>query len=85
MPQSWARTGRGSRRSSNFFPEQFIPCRWMKRAWPSEIERVVLLKKGKIVADGSKSVLLTDDQVSTLFDHPIVLAQANGWHQALPS
>jgi iron complex transport system ATP-binding protein len=51
---------------------------------PPEIERVVLLKEGKILADGSKSVVLTDDQVSTLFDHPIVLARANGWYQALP-
>lgn len=52
---------------------------------PPEVERVVLLKEGKILADGSKSVVLTDDQISTLFDLPIVLVQANGWHQALPS
>lgn len=52
---------------------------------PPEIERVVLLKEGKIVADGPKSALLTDQKVSNLFDHRIALAQANGWYQALPA
>ncbi|MBI3356429.1 MAG: ATP-binding cassette domain-containing protein [Nitrospirae bacterium] len=51
---------------------------------PPEIERVILLKEGKILTDGSKSALLTDDQISTLFGRRIVLAQANGWYQTLP-
>ncbi|MDH5667708.1 MAG: hypothetical protein OEY86_06845 [Nitrospira sp.] len=51
---------------------------------PPEIERVVLLKEGKIVADGVKSQLLTDQCISDLFDCPIALLQANGWYQALP-
>jgi len=51
---------------------------------PPEIERVVLLKDGKILADGPKSALLTEDQISTLFDRRIVLAQSHGWYQALP-
>ena len=42
------------------------------------------VKDGKIVADGFKSILLTDDQVSRLFDSKITLVQANGWYQALP-
>lgn len=51
---------------------------------PPEIERVVLLKKGNIVADGRKPDLLTDQRISSLFDCPVSLAQANGWYQALP-
>lgn len=51
---------------------------------PPEIDRVIFLKDGKIVADGFKSTLLTDDQVSRLFDGKITLVQANGWYQALP-
>lgn len=51
---------------------------------PPEIERVVLLKEGQIVADGSKANLLTDVNLSRLFDQPVTLARANGWYQALP-
>ncbi len=51
---------------------------------PPEIERVVLLKEGKIVADGRKPDLLTDQRISRLFDCSVSLAQANGWYQALP-
>ena len=51
---------------------------------PPEIERVIFLKGGQIYADGLKSALLTNDHLSTLFDRRIVLAQANGWYQALP-
>ena len=51
---------------------------------PPEIDRVIFLKGGKILADGPKLGLLTNDHVSTLFDRSIVLAQANGWYQALP-
>jgi iron complex transport system ATP-binding protein len=51
---------------------------------PPEIDRVVFLKDGKIVADGPKSTLLTSDHVSRLFDSKITLVQANGWYQALP-
>lgn len=51
---------------------------------PPEIERVVLLKGGNILADGPKSQLLTDQRISDLFDCPIKLVHANGWYQALP-
>lgn len=52
---------------------------------PPEIERVVLLKEGKIVADGQKARLLTDEHLSHLFDRPVTLGQANGWYQAFPA
>ncbi len=51
---------------------------------PPEIERVVLLKEGNIVADGRKPDLLTDQRISSLFDCSVSLTQANGWYQALP-
>ncbi|MBL8074242.1 MAG: ATP-binding cassette domain-containing protein [Nitrospira sp.] len=51
---------------------------------PPEIDRVIFLKEGRILADGPKSTRLTSDQVSRLFDSRISLVHANGWYQALP-
>jgi len=51
---------------------------------PPEVERVVLLKQGKILQDGEKSAVLAEASRSRLFDRPVALAQANGWYQALP-
>lgn len=51
---------------------------------PPEIDRVIFLKEGKILADGPKRTLLINEQVSRLFDSQITLVQANGWYQALP-
>ena len=51
---------------------------------PPEIDRVIFLKDGKVVADGAKSALVTSDRVSRLFDSKLTLVQANGWYQALP-
>jgi iron complex transport system ATP-binding protein len=51
---------------------------------PPEVKRVVLLKQGKILRDGEKRAVLTEANLSVLFDCPVALAQANGWYQALP-
>jgi iron complex transport system ATP-binding protein len=51
---------------------------------PPEVERVVLLKQGKILQDGEKDAVLTEANLSRLFDCPISLVQAHGWYQALP-
>ena len=51
---------------------------------PPEVERVVLLKQGKILQDGEKRAILTQANLSALFDCPVSLVQANGWYQALP-
>jgi iron complex transport system ATP-binding protein len=51
---------------------------------PPEVERVVLMKEGRILADGHKSQLLTDQRIGDLFDCPTKLVHANGWYQALP-
>src|SRR4051794_6826684 len=51
---------------------------------PPEIERVVLLKQGSIVADGQKALLMNAKNVSLLFDRPVTLGESNGWYQAFP-
>jgi iron complex transport system ATP-binding protein len=51
---------------------------------PPEIRRVVLLKKGSILEDGEKNAVLSESNLSRLFDCPVTLAYANGWYQALP-
>src|SRR5690349_7743971 len=51
---------------------------------PPEVQRVVLLKKGTIVEDGEKKVVLSEANLGHLFDCPVTLAYANGWYQALP-
>jgi iron complex transport system ATP-binding protein len=51
---------------------------------PPEVERVVLLKAGRIVADGKKAEVLTAAALSRLFDRPVALVRANGFYQALP-
>lgn len=51
---------------------------------PPEIERVVLLKQGRILQDGEKRAVLTEANLSALFDCPVVMAKTNGWYQALP-
>ena len=43
-----------------------------------EIERVVLLRDRRIVADGSKSELLTSQRLGELFDIPAVLEEREG-------
>lgn len=47
------------------YPEDIIP----------EIERLVLIKQGKVFADGKKEDLLTDDLVSSLYDVPLRVEQ----------
>ena len=51
---------------------------------PPEIERVIFLKQGEIVADDDKEKLLTSEKLSSLFDVPIKIVEVNGFYQALP-
>lgn len=51
---------------------------------PPEVERIILLKEGRVIADGKKGALLTSERLTALFDTPIKLVQADGWYQALP-
>jgi len=51
---------------------------------PPEIERVILMAGGRIVGDGPKAEMLTDDRLSRLFDIPVRVVSANGFYQVLP-
>lgn len=51
---------------------------------PPEIERVILMSSGRIVADGPKEEMLTDERLSRLFGVPIHVVGANGFFQTLP-
>ena len=51
---------------------------------PPEVERVILLKGGGVFEDGEKSRVLTDANLTRLFDRSIALVDAHGWYQALP-
>ncbi|TCD47310.1 ATP-binding cassette domain-containing protein [Chlorobium sp. N1] len=52
---------------------------------PPEIKRVVLLKEGRIMADGPREDVLTAPLLSDLFETPLQLAERDGWHQVFPA
>jgi iron complex transport system ATP-binding protein len=47
-----------------------------------EMERVVMMHEGRIVADGKKSALLTTDRLSELFGREIEVSEREGWWSA---
>jgi iron complex transport system ATP-binding protein len=51
---------------------------------PPEVERVIVLKEGKVVADGPKSAVLTADVLSSAYDTPIRVATVDGFYLAYP-
>jgi iron complex transport system ATP-binding protein len=44
-----------------------------------EIERVVLLREGRVMADGAKEQILTADRLSSLFNTKVELARRDGY------
>jgi iron complex transport system ATP-binding protein len=50
-----------------------------------EIERIVLLKHGRIVANGAKRSVLTADALSDVFESPIALIEEDGYYYARPA
>ena len=51
---------------------------------PPEIGRVVLLKGGRVVADGRKQDVLTDAALRDVFEVDLHLVERNGFYQVLP-
>ncbi len=49
-----------------------------------EIDRVVLLKNGSVCGDGDKRSVLTEANLSALYDTKLTLAERNGYWQAYP-
>jgi len=47
-----------------------------------EIDRVVLLHRGKIAADGPKAAMLTPERLSALFEAPVTLDRVDGYYYA---
>jgi iron complex transport system ATP-binding protein len=47
---------------------------------PPEIERVVMLSKGRIVADGPKAKLLTKTRLQKLFGVPVTVVRRDGYY-----
>jgi len=45
-----------------------------------EIERVILMRQGRIVADGPKLEILTSQRLKDLFGLPVELAERNGYY-----
>ncbi|WP_165173041.1 ABC transporter ATP-binding protein [Adlercreutzia sp. ZJ242] len=52
------------------YPEDIIP----------EINRLVLIKGGRVFGDGSKGELLTGERMSALFDVPLEVAESGGYY-----
>ncbi|GAA0783634.1 ABC transporter ATP-binding protein [Marinobacterium sediminicola] len=46
-----------------------------------EVDRVILLQRGQILADGPKGDVLTDDCLSALYETPLKVTQRNGWYR----
>jgi iron complex transport system ATP-binding protein len=52
---------------------------------PPEIDRVVLLESGSVVADGRKDTTLTQEILCRLFNTRLELLTQNGYYQAVPA
>jgi iron complex transport system ATP-binding protein len=51
---------------------------------PPEIERVIVLKNGRMVADGPKASVLTGDLLSEVYETDIRLTEIDGHYFAFP-
>jgi iron complex transport system ATP-binding protein len=50
-----------------------------------EIERVILLRDGRVIADGPAAANLTDARLTELFQYPVAVEAADGYHYARPA
>ena len=46
-----------------------------------EVDRVVMLKDGRVFRDGPKSELLTSEAISSLYDVPVTVQEREGWYR----
>ena len=51
---------------------------------PPEVERVIVLKEGAVVADGCKASILTGELLSQVYDVPVRVLQQDGFYLAYP-
>lgn len=51
---------------------------------PPFVDRVVLLKEGRVVADGSKQSVLTSDLLTAVYEARIRIAEIDGYYLAYP-
>ena len=51
---------------------------------PPDIERVILIKAGTIVADGPKERVLTEEKLFLTYDTPVRVARVDGYYLAYP-
>lgn len=52
---------------------------------PTVVDRVVLLHQGRVVADGSKSEVLTSERLSQVYATPIRVTAVDGYYLACPA
>lgn len=51
---------------------------------PPEVERVILLRQGRVAADGHKADILTAERLSSVYETPICVAEVDGYYLAYP-
>ena len=51
---------------------------------PPEVERVVLLNKRRVLADGPKRTILSEQPMAELFSVPLRLLESGGFYQVVP-
>ena len=51
---------------------------------PPGMSRVILLKEGKVAADGEKGQTLTSENLTGLFDIPVEVVEMKGFYHAMP-
>lgn len=68
------------RRFSNKGRSVLIPTHHIEEIIP-EIDRVVLMKNGRIVADGAKLEILTSERLLDLYQTPLHVSERNGWYR----
>jgi iron complex transport system ATP-binding protein len=49
---------------------------------PPEIDRILMMREGRIIADGSKEELLTASRLSELFKTEVQLSERDGFYHA---